>query len=107
MPKYRLTQGTHYENETKYIAGQIVESKRDLTLFNHPGSVRFEKVGEDAKDNPIPQAPTTKQSGAHETLLSMSVEELKQMAAEEEIDLGKAKTKSEIVDAISKAYGTA
>lgn len=129
--KFRLLQGSHAEEKvpgdpntlTMYRQGDVFFSSSDLSVLNSPGSTKFERIHD---DKPIPAAPppvvATAQGTAvasssatpvtkaepkgvdiGPTLESMTLEELRRHAADEEIDVAKLKTKDEVVKAIKAA----
>jgi hypothetical protein len=118
-----------------------IESEVDLcTLFNSPGSDKFERITPAApmtreqiqaqiddlkqKLQGTPTGQTVQEAAeagfytdenkkiqpttpTNDTFSSMSLDELKKHAASEEIELGKAKTRDEVLRVIRQAYGTA
>lgn len=79
MPKFKLISGVHSEGGRTYLPGEIIESRSDLSKHNHFPDRRYEPVAEgDGFD-------------------SMTIAELKQHAEEEEVDLGMATKKAEIL----------
>jgi hypothetical protein len=122
--QFRLLVGTHCEGEKDednrlimYKQGDIVETKSDLCAkFNSVGSVKFERIEtENAQlplSKPVTQAPggsvktATPAANPIDTFEAMSVEELKKHAEQEEINLGKAATKPEIIKVLRSAYGS-
>ena len=52
MARFRVLRGLHNESGRTYQAGEVVDSKSDLTKFNRPNSVKFERVLE---ETPAPQ----------------------------------------------------
>ena len=112
MPKFKLLSGRHTENDptgkidpvTKlpvsvtYKAGDVFASKSDLDKrFNQPPmSIKFERIHE----TPVAAA---QQAAISDTLDAMTVEELKAYAESEELSLGKAKTREEMVKVLRAA----
>lgn len=125
--KYRLLVGQHIENipgteiEATYSAGDTFESASNLERFNSPGhSPKFERLQDDVKVGPksrVKATPTPEQlpevqtqlndeestDEATDTLESMSVAELYKFAKENDIDLGRARKKNELIEVIRKA----
>jgi hypothetical protein len=118
--KFRLMQGKHAHGSkidgslVVYRQGDIIESDVDLEkkLKN-----KFQRVIDDAmptvrkpmvKTEDEPQLPKEEgESDPGDTLEAMTVSQLKKFAAEEEIDLGTATKKSEIVNTIRAAFDVA
>ena len=96
MKSYRLLTGKHYEgieeSRKTYNAGEIVRSDTNLLVFNQPGCIKFELVDEEGQPS--------KSSKHNDGLDPMTVSQLRAMAAEEEIDLGSASRKDEIIKII-------
>lgn len=132
MPKFRLLHGNHCENErdpntnelVKYKAGDIFFSPQPLDkMHNSPGSIKFEPVSDGTlvTRHPVAKAATAGFNGEPEKIEAdsisntsqpmfstaelerMNVEELKKFAAEEEIDLGTASKKADIIARIQSA----
>jgi hypothetical protein len=96
--KFKLLVGQHAEHGRVYKAGDIIETDYDLNRFNAPKAEKFQRItGEEAQAITQSQAA---QAPVDETLESMTLQELRNLAAEEELDLGNAKTKAEIIAAI-------
>lgn len=118
--RYRLLSGGHIENdmtgkERRYSQGEVFESNdKNLLRFNAPGMApKFEQVNKQTpigRPNqgdsiPAPTAIVTTNAISIkdlDTLQSMNVKELTAWAAEEEINLGAAKSKDEILKAIKE-----
>lgn len=47
MAKFRVLIGKHREGGRTYVAGEVVDSKTDLSRLNSLGSHKFEKVEEE------------------------------------------------------------
>jgi len=97
MAKYRLLAGTHTtgstakNNRRRYHVGDIIESDEDLVKrFNRANSVKFEVVPDS-------------NGGVSDGLDDMTVEELRQLAEAEEIDLGDAVRKPRIIRILREA----
>jgi len=109
--------------------GCIVDSASDLSKLNHPGAVKFERVFDETAEESIrrqvanstgqkspaipnqdtPVAQAAREGFSHgdtttQTLETMTLPELKKMAEEEEIDLGTATRKDQIIQIIKSAY---
>lgn len=90
-----------------YKMNDVIETDEDLTVFNQPGSMKFELV--DAMGRPTLQETRTAppqpqaQQPVSDGLELMNVKDLRKHAAEEEIDLGDAKGKTEIIKKIREA----
>lgn len=113
MPTYEVLAGRHStgrgRNRVVAKKGDLVTTHIDLEKrFNVPGfPAKYRKVEGVAPSQKLgkiePQPVNTlppPQTHGMETLDSMTIEELRKYAAEEEIDLGQAKTKGQILDAI-------
>lgn len=119
----RVIAGRHVEGGRRYKTGDIVVSKTNLAeRYNTPGAIKFEFLGtatptqavqareaaepvekkfqEPAKvEEVVEEQSTTEQSD----LSTLTIEKLRELATEEEIDLGDAVRKAEIVSAIELA----
>ncbi len=91
MAKFKVLAGHHNEGGKTYGPGDIVDSASDLNKHNKQEAIKFEQVGEVLS----PQ----------DELKQHTVAELQDLAAEEEIDLGDAVKKLEIIEAIIIARG--
>lgn len=90
--KYQVLAGQHREGGKTYNKGDVVDSKTNLLRLNADGlDPKFRRVEEDGNV-----------AVANDGLDEMTVDDLKAFAAEEEIDLGKATRKEDIVSAIRK-----
>ncbi len=123
MAYYRVIKGRHLEFQDGsqgdrrvskiYDTGEIVESAVDLCeAFNQvdeqgvPRSIKFERV--DSVGRPLakrkvkPKVSQQQQQSepASDGLDGLTIEELRKFAAEEEVDLGDAKKKEDIIEAI-------
>ena len=98
MTKFRVLVGRHYEGiETEgprkgkarcYKKGDIVDSKTDLLKMNAPGAIKFEKVEETPRILDLSKLTEAK---------------LRQLAADEEVDVASCKTKVDLIAAIQNA----
>lgn len=110
--KFKVVAGYHCEGERhpvtgkliSYGPGEIIESQIDLVKLH--GREKFEPVSSDVpvtrrSTTTAPQQtnpPSQKESGhTAKELEGMTLEELKRLAAEEEIDLGNLSKKNEII----------
>ena len=105
--------GDFLDNRRSYRQGDIIESDQDLTAFNdkrNPNNTKFELVNEHGQalqsatpQNYRPPAPTPPAAIVNDSLSSKTVAELREIAAEEEIDLGSATRKEEILEILRRA----
>lgn len=87
-----------------YKPGETVESDRDLAkLFNHPGSIKFERLPDPPQSTAQPAVAVAERPDVD--LDSMTLRDLQALAETEEIDLGGAKTKDQMVKVIRQALG--
>lgn len=100
---FRLNRGRHSEGRNEdgspkvYVRGDIIESTTDLEKHNTKGAPqKFTRVRPGTKPEQTPQETE------REDFERMTVSQLKQLAADEEIDLGEAKTKQEIINALCR-----
>lgn len=112
MPTYEVLAGRHAEGRGRtrkiYKKGDLFTTHVDMEArFNRPGFPpkyrRVEGVLPSQKLGSLPNVPQNippAQTHGMDTLEGMTVEELRKYAAEEEIDLGPAKTKAQILEAI-------
>lgn len=101
---FELMQGTHVDENKKVhkvTSGRktIVHSKQELDkLFNQPGSVRFKRLeGNTVLPGLVPDDSSERSATELEAL---SMADLRQLAADEEVDITGLKTKKEIASAI-------
>ena len=115
MPKFRILAGKYHEDRRFWTSGQVFETSTNPLKLNTPGMKRFERVDDTTTVDPgtlyadevtrqsveagVADTPAAKASVA-DTLAEMTVQELRTFAASEEIDLGSAKTKEQILDII-------
>lgn len=111
-------------NPIVYRPGDVFLSPYDLDRkLNSPGSIKFEPLdgatpastladlsdeeltAEVARRKLVPQdeAPTMEEDMGDDTLTSMTAKELRQLAAQEEIDLGNANGKDQMIAVIRSA----
>ena len=117
--KFRVLMGVHSESKKIYNAGDVVDSKSNLLKHNKGNSVRYERVADDAKDTgkPVIGASEEQKDAVAEAakkgfedgntaalpkapLESMTVEQLRKMAEEYEIDVSTCKRKEELVNTL-------
>lgn len=99
--KFRVKAGSHIENNGKaYKAGDTFEANVDrVAQFGHD---KFERVHD--FDQPSQGGVVTKTVFVTEaTLKGMTLAELQSLAAEEEVAIGNAKTKEELVKVLKGA----
>ncbi|MHC4686854.1 MAG: hypothetical protein ACYTEW_21470 [Planctomycetota bacterium] len=84
MPRFKLLRGIHSEGDRTYHPGDVIDSASDLSKHNRENSTRFEL---------LPGGAT----GVADGLESMTVAQLRQHAEAEEIDLGDATKRAEIL----------
>lgn len=124
MPVYKLLAGLHSHSKIPgknkahiYRKGDVFRSPTELEHLNQPPhSVKFARLPDNTV---VPEesagvessSPSSEESAqisktqpnlSTDTLDTMSVEELRRLAAEEEISLDGAKTKAQIIEAIRK-----
>ena len=113
MTLFRVLHGRHVEGKTPdgkqrtYVQGDIVDSQSDLTCFNSPGAIKFEKIesGRMPENTPaLAGSPATVAEKENDGLEAMSLAELRKMAEEEEIDVKTAKTKDQVIATIRAAF---
>lgn len=130
---YRVLVGSHAEGGKLYRQGELVNSKFELHKHNSANSIKFERIStsldELARQGVVPggivRSPTMdpNQQQANpmldqnnppkppptvppmDSFDSMTVDDLKRFAEAEEIDLGKAKTKAEMIKALRDFAG--
>lgn len=103
--KFRMIRGRHSDTTGRYIKGDVIESDIDLAAkFNSPGSIKFVKVSDDtpatdpsAKKSDLPDVDSEDEGEIPAQYSNYTVAELRTIAEDEEIDLGGATKKSEIV----------
>lgn len=99
MPRWKLVTGVHSDQDAILIqakeipgaergpglfyAGDVFDSDKDLSHFNIPGSVRFEKLADDPDD-----------------LDRLTMPQLKTLAGEEEIEVPSNLRKPDLIKAI-------
>lgn len=109
MPRFRVLKGKYHEGaggERKtYSPGDIVTSNVDLVSTF--GTRKFERIDDSGRS--VALSPPRRQEPPAPTndLSSLTVGELKRLAADEEIDLGGVNRKEDIVRIISEAQAPA
>ena len=112
--QFKVLRGIHSESGRTYYAGSIVDSKSDLLTMNHVSSTpRFQRVESDPSEthaaalkgyntiNEI-QSPKAKEP-EKDAFTTMTVDELRKFAEETEVDLGKARTRDQILVVLRSA----
>lgn len=106
---FKILAGQHVADGKVYHKGEVVESTVDLEKTQ--GANKYKRVsGTPATEpetpaEPSTETPVTEPSGmdSADTLDAMTVADLKELAADEEIDLGGAHLKADIIAAIQKS----
>jgi len=111
--KFRVLCGVHSEGGRTYEAGSVVNSKSDLSRLNYPGVERFERLpdGDLPKSDPAEVAAAAQagydtaneMQSKKDSLDGMTVEELRKFAEGKEVDLGKARTREQILAVLRSA----
>ncbi len=103
--RFLLLAGSHNEGGRTYKRGDVVDSASDLNQMNAPNAIKFQRVANDfnptvqeqsndlGKTSVLPPTATADKAVYDE----MSVSELRKVAASEEIDLGEASKKEDII----------
>jgi hypothetical protein len=116
--KFKVLNGKHSQDGKVYEAGSVIPSKRDLTkVFKNkfekvasstPSSKGREVLQQTSDEEETPQEPDEEAGGDWNAELdSMTIPELRKFALEEDIDLGTATKKEEIVNTIRSALDVA
>jgi hypothetical protein len=128
LKRFRLKRSQHCDNDphtgknTVYVKGDVFDSDKDLLKENRatPDKDRFELVSSDTpmhyagcpltrkeqkEGKTLTTTPSTvvNPSAAEDTFSSMTLDELKKFAQAEDINLGKAKSKDEVLAVIRAA----
>ena len=100
--KFRVLCGVHSEGGRTYGVGSVVDSASDLSRLNYPGVERFERLN---VPDPlaVAVADLPKEEPAKDSFTNMTVEELRKFAEEAEVDLGKARTRDQILAVLRSA----
>jgi hypothetical protein len=112
MAKFRVLHGIHAEGGQVYRAGEVVDSATDLNRMNTPGSSKFEELvggGVAVVEAATPSSSSLdddSDGAVNDELDTMTVSQLREFAAQEEISLESSKKKADIVAAIRSAIGT-
>lgn len=111
MATFRVLRGSHSQREPDgtiktYQRGDYVISDTDLA--ERLGVAKFRKVSDDDMEEKVakkndPGRPIVEPKPRNDGLDDMTVAQLKELADQEDYDLGNAKTKAEIVEAIRNA----
>lgn len=129
MPKFRLLRGHHIQEDVVFNPGQVIETDSDLTKFNSPQSIRFERIIEESKPETLEELeakvaklkaaqqptinPTTPTQSSTPTvkepkddgLEQMTVAQLRSFAEEAGIDLLGVNKKEDIIAVIRQQVG--
>ena len=101
--KFKLREGcgNHREGNQLYVAGDIVETEKDLSQLLPD---KFEKVDDDTPSKKKPaQVEEDDEEGTEVDLAAMSTKELKAFAQEHQVDLKGKRKKTEVIAAIEAA----
>jgi len=110
--KHRVLRGSHFEGGKRYRKGDTVLSKSELAKkYNFPNSKKYEFIGTvsdggESEETPIEITPETDDKENRWTqaeLEALTVNELKELAEDEEVDLEGLRLKEEIVEAILRS----
>lgn len=105
---FELLVGSHFEGiepdgqPKQYRQGDIFHSRSNLLKFNSPGSIKFRRANAPDRYFAEPE-PVQAHEEPRDELAGMTVEQLKDFASGQDIELGKARTKDELVRAIRQA----
>lgn len=97
--KYKVLRGRHAEYGRVYDIGDIVDSRSDLDVLNSLNSQKFEYIG----PGTYSKTSSTESEAGQDSLDSMTVAQLKELAEGEEIDLDGATRRDEILTIIKEA----
>jgi hypothetical protein len=112
MRKFRILRGVHSEGGCTYLPPAVFESEADLLRHNStPDDPRFEQVYEETRAAAMAGCPelqpktvaAVEQPAAKDAFDGKTVEELRGLAEEMEIDLGKARTRDQILAVLRSA----
>ena len=107
--KFKVLRGMHAEGGRTYEVGSIVDSASDLCTLNYVSSApRFQRVESDPEEVSAAALKgydtiNEMQPAKKDALDGMTVEELRKFAEESEVDLGKAKTREQILAVLRSA----
>ena len=119
--KFKVLRGVHSEGGQTYGVGSVVDSKSDLGRFNSsPDEPRFERIfsgpesaAEETRAAAMAGCPEIQPAAvtghpveppaAKDSFDGKTVEELRGLAEEMEIDLGKARTREQILAVLRSA----
>ncbi len=94
--KFKVLRGSHNEGGVTYKRGDMVDSVSDLMKHNKPGCTKF------ASANDVMPTPQSSDDG----LDDLSIDELRELAAEGDLDLtGCGNSKEKIRDRIRASGG--
>lgn len=120
MPTFKLLRGRHVTGRAKerktFIAGKndVIVTRHNLLKFNGAGvTPKFRKISDEdlgpaqaqSTDMRNSQAPPPQKPEPNDALNDMTVDQLKKLADEEEIDISGAKTKAELIERIRAFNG--
>lgn len=106
MYRFELLGGTHTQGDgVIYKRGDTVASELELDVLH--GSNKFRRLSEDTRPSSPPPATVPEEADAADLsfLDGMSLKELREYAEQEEIDLGDAKRKQDVLKVITEAVG--
>lgn len=125
LKRFRLKRAQHCDTDphtgknTVYVKGDVFDSDKDLLRENrsNPDKDRFELVSSDTpmhyngcpltrkeqKEGKTTTPTVVNPTAAEDTFSSMTLDELKKFAQAEDINLGKAKSKDEVLAVIRAA----
>lgn len=95
MMYFKLLSGVHSHGDKVYNPGDIIESGTDLEKrFNVPGSLRFQRI----REEDLPRQEDHPSGNQGKTALeTLTVNQLRKLAEEYEIDLADATKKDDII----------
>ena len=101
---FKVLRGSHSEGGKTYRKGEVVDSKSDLIKHNSSGSIKFANVfddgaKQDAKEA-VPSSVATKNPHEREELEALTLPDLKEIAADEEVEIDSTFKKEEIISAL-------
>ena len=124
MPKFKILRGSHwcyhptkrrYDGKrllVKHAVGEVFEHTADVTLLN-PANEQLQKKYEKVPENVLTKFEREAEDGEesqtqqfNDGLEQLELAELKKLAKDEDISLGKLKTKDKIIERIRTTYTT-
>jgi len=103
MPRYRLLRGIHVHGQNTYSPGAVIDTAQNLLRLNAPGSIRFERVYEEEEPTPVETTPEPTEEEPTDDLEALTLAELRDLAEAEEVDLGDAKRKADVLEVLRRA----